>query len=71
MSILGQSIDNTPFCPCRDENLSPMTGLRSNLNLTNTFYAVLPYPPVTMIPSTEQGYDYLFLKVLNYFLATS
>jgi hypothetical protein len=48
MSILGQSIDNTPFWPCLDENLSPMTGLRSNRNLTNTFSAVLlTSPPVS------------------------
>ena len=28
MSICGHSTDNTPFCPWRDENLSPTTGFR-------------------------------------------
>ena len=71
MSTLGQSIDSTPFCPCRDENLSPITGLLSNRNFTNTFSADFPYPPVTMTPYTEQASDYLLWKVLKLFLATS
>ena len=71
MSTLGQSMDRTPFWPWREENLSPITGRRSNLSFTNTFYAFLPYPPVTITLSTEQASDYLFLKVLNSFLATS
>jgi hypothetical protein len=60
MSIFGHNIERTPFCPCLEENLSPITGLRSNLSLTNTFYAVLfVYPPVSKILSTQQGYDSL------------
>lgn len=41
ISILGQSIDRTPFCPCLEENLSPITGLLSNLNFIETFYVFL------------------------------
>ena len=29
MSIWGQSTLRTPFCPWREENLSPMIGLRT------------------------------------------
>ena len=47
MSILGQSIDKTPFWPCLEENLSPMTGRRSNLSFTKIFSADLLSPPVT------------------------
>jgi len=47
MSVFGHSIDRTPFCPCLDENLSPITGRLSNLSLTRTFSADLLYPPVT------------------------
>ena len=28
ISIEGYKTDKTPFYPCRDENLSPITGLR-------------------------------------------
>jgi|688.fasta_scaffold1177704_1 hypothetical protein len=41
ISILGHNIDKTPFCPCLDENLSPITGLLSNLSFMSTFYAFL------------------------------
>lgn len=49
MSILGHNIDSTPFCPCRDENLSPITGRLSNLSFSSTFSAFLfsLSPPVT------------------------
>jgi hypothetical protein len=41
ISIFGQSIDKTPFCPCLDENLSPITGLLSKRSFIKTLYAVL------------------------------
>ena len=37
MFSCGYSVDMTPFCPARDANLSPMTGLRLNLSLMPTF----------------------------------
>ncbi len=50
MSILGHSIDKTPFWPCLDENLSPITGLLSNLNLMKIFSASFsPDAPEIMI----------------------
>lgn len=59
ISILGQSMDKTPFWPCLEENLSPITGLLSNLSLMNIFSAHLLSPPVIITLSTEQGSDYL------------
>jgi len=59
ISILGHSIDKTPFCPCLDENLSPITGLLSNLSFIKTFYAVLFYPPVTIMFWIKHGSDSL------------
>jgi len=32
----GQRMDMTPFWPCRDENLSPMMGLRVNRRVIAT-----------------------------------
>jgi len=58
ISILGQSIDKTPFWPCLEENLSPITGLLSNLSLIKIFSADLPSPVIITL-STEQGSDYL------------
>ena len=59
ISTLGHNIDKTPFCPCRDENLSPITGRLSNLSFTKTFSADFPYPPVIITPSTEHPSDSL------------
>ena len=36
MSVCGQSCANVPFCPCRDENLSPITGLRLYRSFSET-----------------------------------
>ena len=36
MSRSGHSCDRVPFCPCRLENLSPITGLRLNRILRHT-----------------------------------
>lgn len=36
MSICGHSTESTPFWPCREENLSPTTGLRLYRNLMFT-----------------------------------
>lgn len=33
MSIAGHFWEQTPFCPCRDENLSPITGERGILSV--------------------------------------
>lgn len=33
ISTAGQFCEQTPFCPCRDENLSPMTGARGMRNV--------------------------------------
>lgn len=52
MSIMGNFWEHTPFCPCRDENLSPMTGDRGILSLIWIFCAsVSPASP----PASEQG----------------
>lgn len=59
ISIFGQSIESTPFCPCRDENLSPITGLLSNLSLMATLSVFLLSPELMMMPSTLQPYDSL------------
>lgn len=50
ISILGQSIDKTPFWPCRDENLSPMTGLLSNLSFIATLSVFLLSPELMIMP---------------------
>ena len=34
ISSVGHNIDITPFCPCREENLSPITGFRGNRSVT-------------------------------------
>lgn len=36
ISTYGHNIDITPFYPCLDENLSPITGFLLTLNLTIT-----------------------------------
>lgn len=41
ISIFGHNIDKTPFWPCLEENLSPITGLLSSLILINTFSVFL------------------------------
>lgn len=56
ISILGQSIESTPFWPCLEENLSPITGLLSNLSFTKIFSASFESPALTITLSTEQGY---------------
>jgi len=33
ISIYGHNMDRTPFYPCLEENLSPITGLRGNLRV--------------------------------------
>ena len=33
MSIIGHFCEHTPFCPCREENLSPITGDRGIRNV--------------------------------------
>ncbi len=33
ISVYGHKIDKTPFCPCLDENLSPITGFLVIRNL--------------------------------------
>jgi hypothetical protein len=52
ISILGHSIDSTPFCPCLDENLSPITGFLSNLNLIATRSVFLLSHEFIIIPYT-------------------
>jgi len=34
MSTAGHFCEQTPFCPCREENLSPIIGARVTRNLT-------------------------------------
>lgn len=50
ISILGQSKDKTPFCPCLDENLSPITGLLLNRSLIATLSVFLLSPEFIIIP---------------------
>ena len=37
MSTAGHFCEQTPFCPCRDENLSPITGARVMRRVTLIF----------------------------------
>lgn len=36
ISSVGHRMDMTPFCPCREENLSPITGFRGNRSVMLT-----------------------------------
>lgn len=37
ISIVGHFCEHTPFCPCLDENLSPITGARGMRYVICTF----------------------------------
>mmetsp|Transcript_24694 Transcript_24694/g.57512 ORF Transcript_24694/g.57512 Transcript_24694/m.57512 type:complete len:240 (-) Transcript_24694:2324-3043(-) len=56
MSSAAHSRDRTPFCPCRDENLSPGTGFRISRNLMKTrgsgALAFVGSPPTSRTSST-------------------
>mmetsp|Transcript_53616 Transcript_53616/g.122270 ORF Transcript_53616/g.122270 Transcript_53616/m.122270 type:complete len:205 (+) Transcript_53616:881-1495(+) len=58
MSACGHKMDMTPFCPCRDENLSPMMGLRGKRRVMPTrlrgslafLVPCFPPPPLESTP---------------------
>ena len=56
ISCAGYRILITPFCPAREANLSPMTGLRLKRSLMPTFCsASSPASPSTRTSSTTQS----------------
>lgn len=51
ISTAGHFCEQTPFCPCRDENLSPMTGARGMRNVIWIFCSSVP--PRSLLPVTR------------------
>ena len=70
MSMDGHFCEQTPFCPWREENLSPMMGERGTRNLMLIFWqgCVPSSEPMMRTSSTKASSSSLYLK--NWVLAS-